>query len=79
MEKVEKDVDNYPLLSYIGYMKEKKITITSRNITPKQWAALILELNLIKQAWRPYARLELMAPNVKKIITQGKRRYDARD
>ena len=60
-------------------MKEKKITITSRNITPKQWAALILELNLIKQAWKPYAKLELMAPNVKKIINQGTRRYDARD
>ena len=60
-------------------MKEKKITITSKNITPKQWSALILELNLIKQAWKPYAKLELMSPNVKKIINQGTRRYDTRD
>jgi len=60
-------------------MKEKKIIITSKNITPKQWSALILELNLIKQAWKPYAKLELMAHNVKKIINQGTRRYDVRD
>ena len=31
-------------------MKEKKLTITSKNITHKQWSILLLELNLIKQA-----------------------------
>ena len=60
-------------------MKEKKITITSKNITPKQWSALILELNLIKTAWKPYAKLEIHAPNVNKIIKQGTRKYDTRD
>ena len=79
MEKVKKDVDNYPLISYILFMKEKKLTIKSKNITPKQWSALILELNLIKQAWKPYAQLEISAPSCRKIITQGTRKYDARD
>ena len=37
----------------------KKITITSKDITQKQWSNLILELNLIKTAWKPYANLEL--------------------
>ena len=60
-------------------MKEREIHITVANITSKQWARLVIELNLIKQAWRPYAKLELMTPNVKKIINQGRRRYDARD
>ena len=32
-------------------MKEKKLTITSKNISTKQWSNLILELNLIKKAW----------------------------
>ena len=36
-------------------MKEKQLTITSSNITQKQWSNLILELNLIKKAWSSYA------------------------
>jgi hypothetical protein len=43
-------------------MKEKKITITSNNISSKQWSTLVLELNLIKKAWERYARLELNTP-----------------
>ena len=60
-------------------MKEKKLTITSKNITPKQWSALILELNLMKTAWKPYAKIEIHAPSVNKIIKQGTRKYDTRD
>ena len=37
----------------------KKVTITSEDITPKQWSNFILELNLIKKAWKPYATLNL--------------------
>ncbi len=33
----------------------KKITITSKDISTKQWTNLLLELNLIKKAWKPYA------------------------
>ena len=79
MEKVEKDVDKYPLISYISVMKEKKLIIKSKNITPKQWSALVLELNLIKQAWKPFAKLEISTARYKKIINQGTKRYDARD
>jgi hypothetical protein len=49
----------------------KKITISSEDITPKQWTNLVLELNLIKKAWKPYADLRLKAPNIKKIILAG--------
>ena len=54
-------------------MREKKITITSKDITQKQWTNLVLELNLIKKAWKPYAKLELQAPGIKKIIAFGTR------
>ncbi len=74
MAKVE--VDKYPQISYIGYMKEKIITISSKDITPKQWSVLLLELNILKKAWSKYAKLELAAPGLKKIITNGTRRYD---
>tara|TARA_R100000742_G_C4163302_1_gene4131 strand:+ start:53 stop:238 length:186 start_codon:yes stop_codon:yes gene_type:complete len=60
-------------------MKEKKLTITSKNITSKQWSVLLLELNLIKQAWKPYAKIELNAPSLNKILKQGTKRYDAKE
>ena len=54
----------------------KKVTITSKNITTKQWSNLILELNLMKKAWNKYAKLELHAPGKKKIIAWGTRSPD---
>ena len=59
-------------------MKEKKLTITSENITQKQWSNLILELNLIKKAWSSYATLELQGPGVRKIIAHGTRNFDSK-
>jgi hypothetical protein len=57
-------------------MKEKIVTISSKNITSKQWSVLLLELNLIRKAWKPYAKLELAAPGIRKIVSNGTRRYD---
>jgi|TARA_B110000977_G_C10743468_1_gene363910 hypothetical protein len=56
----------------------KKVTITSKNINSKQWSNLILELNLIKKQWKPYAELELEAPGIKKIISWGTQNYDSK-
>jgi len=56
----------------------KKVTITSKNINSKQWSNLILELNLIKKQWKPYAELELEAPGIKKIIAWGTTNYDSK-
>ena len=55
-------------------MKEKQLTITSGNITQKQWSNLILELNLIKKAWAPYATLNLHAHSIRKIIQNGSKK-----
>ena len=51
----------------------KKLTISSKNITQKQWSNLILELNLIKKSWKPYADIDLQGPGIKKIIAFGTR------
>jgi len=59
-------------------MKEKQLTITSSNITQKQWSNLVLELNLIKKSWANYATLELQGPGVRKIIAHGTRNFDSR-
>ena len=57
----------------------KKLTITSKNISHKQWTNLILELNLIKKSWKPYASLEIQAPGIRKIIEFGTKAYDPKE
>ena len=54
-------------------MKEKKLTITSKDISKKQWSNLVLELNIIRKAWASYATIELQGPGIKKIIAHGTR------
>ena len=52
-------------------MKEKKITITAKRISQKQWSTLILELNIMRKAWQPFVELTLHAPKVNSIIKRG--------
>ena len=54
-------------------MVMKKITIVSNNITQKQWSNFVLELNLMKKAWKPYANIEFQGTGIKKIIAFGTR------
>ena len=53
-------------------MKEKIITIKPKNITQKQWSSFLLELNLMKKAWKPYGvDVDIKAPGLKNIIKWG--------
>ena len=53
-------------------MKDKTITIKAKGITQKQWSNLLLELNLVKKAWRPYGvDLQLSASGLKNILKWG--------
>ena len=57
-------------------MKDKIITIKPKNITQKQWSVLLLELNMIKNAWRPYGvNIEMSAPGLKRIVEWGTKKY----
>ena len=60
-------------------MRERKLTISSRNITTKQWTNLLIELNLIKEDWKPYAKIEIQAPGLKKIIAFGRKTGDDKE
>ena len=51
----------------------KKLTLTADNISQKQWSNLILELNIMKRAWKPYAKIEIQGTGIKKIIAFGTR------
>ena len=59
--------------------KMKKVTITSDNITPKQWSVLLIELNMIKEQWKSYAKLNIHTSGFNKVVAWGKRRYDTRE
>ena len=53
-------------------MKDKVITLKPKNITQKQWVNLLLELNLMKKAWKPYGvDITIQAPGIKKILLWG--------
>jgi len=56
----------------------KKMTITSKDISQKQWSNLVLEMNLIKTAWKPYAKLEIQGSGIKKIIAHGTKNFDSK-
>jgi len=50
----------------------KTVTINVENISQGQWSTFLLELNLMKKAWRPYGvDVILKARSINKIITQG--------
>ena len=52
--------------------KEKTIVLKPKNITQKQWVNLLLELNLMKKAWKPYGvDITIQAPGLKKTILWG--------
>ena len=57
----------------------RKVTISSDNISPKQWSVLLLELNIMKTAWRPFAKLEVQGNEFKRVVNWGTRRYDAKE
>ena len=53
-------------------MKEKIITIKVDGALQGQWSSLLLELNLMKQAWKSYGvHINIKAPGLKNIINHG--------
>ena len=60
-------------------MKEKKVTVSAKGASIKQWSDLILELNLMKKAWQRYGvTIDIQAPGIKKIISWGTKKYESK-
>jgi hypothetical protein len=58
-------------------MKDRSINIKVTNITPKQWANLLIEFNLITDSWKPYGpKIKIKANNFERIIKWGRRTHD---
>ncbi len=50
----------------------KTVTVNVDGISQGQWSTFILELNLMKKAWKPYGvNVELKTHSIKKIIEKG--------
>jgi len=53
-------------------VKDKIITIKVDGAAQGQWSSLLLELNLMKQAWKSYGvDINLKAPGLKSILNHG--------
>ena len=57
----------------------KTVTLNVEGISQGQWSTFLLELNLMKRAWKPYANIDIQAPGISKVIKWGTKRYDAKD
>ena len=58
-------------------MKEKIITLKIDGAAQGQWSSLLLELNLMKQAWRSYGvDITMKAPGLKNVLTHGTKIHD---
>ena len=58
----------------------RKITVNITGESQKQYSTLVLELNNMSKAWRPYGvTIKINSPNSEKIIRWGNRRYDERN
>jgi len=58
----------------------KEINIKIKNISQKQWANLLIELNLVKKAWRRFGPIiDIKAKNFNQIIKWGRKKHDAVD
>ena len=54
----------------------KEINIKVSNISKKQWPLLLVELNLVAQAWRRYGpQMKIKTKNFDKIIKWGKKKH----
>ena len=50
----------------------KELKIKANKMSQKQWFNFILELNIIKKAWKPYGvDIQLQGSGIKKIINLG--------
>ena len=57
--------------------KEKIITIKVDGALQGQWSSLLLELNLMKKAWKSYGvNINMKAPGLKNVLNYGTRVND---
>ena len=55
----------------------KKVTLNVEGITQKQWSNFVLELNIMRKAWKSYGvDVKMLGHGVKKIVEGGNKKND---
>ena len=58
-------------------MKEKVITIKVNGALQGQWSSILLELNLMRKAWKSYGvHMNMKASGLKSVLNHGTRVND---
>ena len=58
-------------------MKDKIVTLKVNGAAQGQWSSLLLELNLMKKAWKSYGvDMNMKAPGLKNVLNYGTRVND---
>ena len=58
-------------------MKDKIVTLKVNGAAQGQWSSLLLELNLMKKAWKSYGvDINMKAPGLKNVLNYGTRVND---
>ena len=58
-------------------MKDKIVTLKVNGAAQGQWSSLLLELNLMKKAWKSYGvDINMKAPGLKNVLNYGTRIND---
>jgi hypothetical protein len=61
-------------------MKEKIITLKVSGAAQGQWSHLLLELNLMKKAWKPYGvDINMRASGLKNVLNFGTKVHNGSD
>jgi len=57
----------------------RKVTISCDKISSKQWSVLLIELNLMKESWNSFAKINIESPGFEKIVRWGKRKHNEKE
>ena len=57
----------------------RKVIISCDKISSKQWSVVLVELNLMKEAWRSFAQINIESPDFEKTVKWGKRKYNDKE
>ena len=58
-------------------MSEKKVIITAKGVSQKQWSVLLLEFNLIKKSWKKFGvDIGITTPGLERILSWGTRKHN---
>tara|TARA_Y100001951_G_C11081109_1_gene151404 strand:- start:215 stop:403 length:189 start_codon:yes stop_codon:yes gene_type:complete len=61
-------------------MKEKKVTITTKGSSQKQWSTILIELNIMKKQWRSVGvDLHITSPGLERVLSWGTRKHSDPD